>query len=211
MKIISPSMLHTRRAAHSLVEILVLVGALVILVAIAAGGLTNSWRSQQIAGSAAAIAQACRMAQSYAIKQNLPVQMRIYKVRAGEVVESDPHFRSFHLVGVHASEGKDRYYQITELQQFEGTTVVSRHPQFTTLIASENPLGEVPGGTGGSGQSFNYIFVEFRPNGSTNLEVKENSPWTLTFVNDSDGGSTKISKEARTLVISAETGAVKVY
>ena len=208
MKIHSPPLLYTRRAAHSLVEILVLVGALVVLIAIAAVGLTNSWRSQQIAGSAAAIAQACRMAQTYAIKQNLPVQMRIYKVRAGEVVESDPHFRAFHLVGVNASEGKDRYFQITELQQFEGTTVVSRHPQFTTLVASENPLGEVPGG---SGQSYTYLFVEFRPNGSTNLEVKENSPWTLTFVNDSDGGSTKISKEARTLVISPETGAVKVY
>lgn len=208
MKITPASFLQTRRAAHSLVEILVLVGALVILIAIAAGGLTNSWRSQQIAGSAAAIAQACRMAQTYAIKQNMPVQMRIYKVRAGEVVESDPHFRAFHLVGVNASQGKDRYFQITELQQFEGTTVVSRHPQFTTLVASENPLGEVPGG---SGQSYTYLFVEFRPNGSTNLEVKENSPWTLTFVNDSDGGSTKISKEARTLVISAETGAVKVY
>jgi len=195
--------------AHSLVEILVVVAALALILSVAGNGLTNSWRSQQIAGSAAAVAQACKMAQAYAIKQNVPVQMRIYKVRAGEVVEPDPHFRAFHLVGVGAKPGGDRYFQITELQQMEGTTVVSSQPQFSTLVASENPLGDSPGGSGG--QSFSYLFVEFRPNGSTNLEVQEGRPWTLTFVNDYDGNSPRLPKDARTLVIGAETGTVKVF
>jgi uncharacterized protein (TIGR02596 family) len=206
----TPTSIRSRwNQAHSLVEILVVVAAIALIMSIAGNGLSNSWRSQQIAGSAAAVAQACKMAQAYAIKQNVPVQLRIYKVRAGEVVEADPHFRAYHLVGVSAQPGEDRYFQITELQQMEGTTVVSSQQQYSTLVASENPLGDNPGG--GSGESFSYLFVEFRPNGSTNLEVQEGKPWTLTFVNDYDGNNARLPKDARTLVIGAETGTVKVY
>lgn len=195
----------------SLVEMLLVVTVVAMLLGVAGYGLKNSWRSQQIGASAASLAQALAFAQSTAIKQNRPVQVRIYKFQDGDLATDAVHFRAFQLVSAEPDPagGNDKLALITELQKFEGTTVMSKDRKYSTILATEKIMS---GGSNPGGESLSYVVVEFRPNGSTNLESHPSDPWTLTLLSDFFAeNNADLPKDARTLIIDPDTGMVSVH
>ena len=84
--------------------------------------------------------QAFSLAQSTAIRQNRPVQVRIYKFQDGDLTSPDPQFRAFQVTGVKAAATGDQFYQISELQKFESTIVMSKFPEYSSIVASETVL-----------------------------------------------------------------------
>ena len=188
----------------SLVEMLLVAAVVSILLGLAANGMKTTWRSQQVYASAASLMQAFSLAQSTAIRHNRPVQVRIYKFQDGDITSKDPQFRAFQVVGVNPSVSGDQFYLISELQKFESTIVMSRYSEYSSIVAGETVLA--------SEDSYSYVAIEFRPDGSTNLETNPALPWTITLLSDwgSDDKS-KLPKDARTLVISADTGAVSLF
>ena len=195
-----------RRASpgFSLVEMLVVMAVAAILLGAAGNGLKSTWRSQQIFASAGNLMQAFSLAKSTAIRFNRPVQVRIYKFQDGDITSADPQFRAFQVTGVSPTASGDQFNQISELQKFESTIVMSRFPEFSSIVSSETVLP--------SGDNYSYVAVEFRPDGSTNLEPNPAKPWTITLLSDwGADDKTKLPKDARTLVISPDTGAVSLY
>ena len=204
MKVASPVFQRRLSPGFSLVEMLLVAAVITILLGLAGSGMKTTWRSQQIFASASNLMQAFSLAQSTAIRQNRPVQVRIYKFQDGDITSKDPQFRAFQIVGVNPAATGDQFYQVSELQKFESTIVMSKFPEYSSIVASETVLP--------SGDSYSYVAVEFRPDGSTNLETNPAQPWTITLLTDwgSDDKS-KLPKDARTLVISADTGAVSLF
>lgn len=192
-------------AAFTLVETMVVMALVTILLGLAANGMKTTWRSQQIAASAAGLMQAFSLAQSTAIRNNAPIQVRIYKFQDGDLTTTDPQFRAWQITGVNAAAQGDQFYQISELQRFESTIVMSKFPEYSSVVSGETVL--MPGD-----DKYSYVAIEFRPDGSTNLETNPDQPWTITLLSDwgSDDKS-KLPKDARTLIISPDTGAVSLY
>lgn len=193
-----------QRRGYTLVEMIVVMALAVLLIALAANGMKSTWRSQQIYATASDLMQAFSTARSTAIRRNSPVQVRIYKFQDGDLTTSDPQFRAYQITGVVPSAGGDQFFQITELKKFESTIVMSRFPAFSSIVSSETKLPK--------GDQYSYVAVEFRPDGSTNLEPDPAQPWTLTLLSDwgSDDQS-RLPKDARTLVISPDTGSVALF
>ncbi len=188
----------------SLVEMLLVIAVVTILIALSAKGLRSTWRSQQNYASASALLQAFSLAKSTAVRYSKPVQVRIYRFEDGDLTSKEAQFRAYQVVGVHASVSGDAFSQVSELQKFEGTTVMSKFAKYSSIVSGNTRLP--------SDDTYSYVAVEFRPDGSTNLETNPAQPWTITLLSDfgsEDEG--KLPKDARTLVISPDTGAVSLY
>lgn len=184
-------------------EMLVVMFLAIILIGMAANGMKTTWRAQQVYASASNLIQAFSLARSTAIRQNCPVQVRIYKFQDDDILSEDPQFRAFQVTGVKPSPSGDSFFQVADLQKFESTIVMSRFSKYSSIVSSETVLP--------SGDSYSYVAVEFRPDGSTNLETNPSEPWTITLLPDwgSDDQSS-LPKDARTLVISPDTGTVSL-
>ena len=188
----------------SLVEMLFVMAIVSLLLALGASGLRTTWRSQQIYTSATNLMQACSLARSTAIRHQHPIQLRIYRFQDGDITGTTPQYRAFQVVGVNAGVDQDQFYSVNELQKFEGTTVMSKFPQYSSIVVGETKLGDT--------DDYSYVAIEFRADGSTNLETNPSTPWTITLLND--WGSDKQDsppKDARTLVISPDTGTVSLF
>ena len=204
MKLSHRSASHGRSRGFSLVETLLVMAVVVILLALGANGLRTTWRSQQIYTSATNFMQACSLARSTAIRHNHPIQVRIYRFQDGDLTGTTPQYRAFQVVGVNAGTDQDQFYSVNELQKFEGTTVMSKFPQYSSIVVGDTKLGD--------SDNYSYVVIEFRPDGTTNLETNPKQPWTITLL--SDWGSDKedkLPKDARTLVISPDTGTVSLF
>ncbi|MBX7208127.1 MAG: Verru_Chthon cassette protein D [Verrucomicrobiaceae bacterium] len=192
------------RGGFSLMEMLVIMAIATMLITLAANGLRTTWRSQQIYTSATSLMQALSLARSNAMRFNCPTQLRIYRFQDGDITTAEPQYRAYQVVSVTPGASQDQFHIVTELQRLEGTTVMSKFSQYSSIVASDTPL---PGDS-----MYSYVVVEFRPDGSTNLETNPSQPWTMTLL--SDWGADKqgpLPKDARTLVIAPETGAVSLY
>lgn len=197
------SHLHSR-AGFSLMEMLVVMAVVTILLSLAGNGLRTTWRSQQIYTSATNLMQAFSLAKSNAVRFNMPVQVRIYRFQDGDLTSADPQYRAYQVVSVKAGQDQDQFSEVSELQRFEGTTIMSKFPQFSSLVTGDTKMP--------NSSDYSYVAVEFRPDGSTNLETNPTQPWTITLVSDwgADDPS-KLAKDARTLVISPDTGVVSLF
>lgn len=188
----------------SLVEMMLVMAIAAILLGLGATGLRTTWRSQQIYTSATNFMQACSLARSTAVRHNHPIQVRIYRFQDGDLTGTTPQYRAFQVVGVSPGADQDQFYAINELQKFEGTTVMSKFSQYSSIVVGDTVLG--------TSETYSYVAIEFRPDGTTNLETNPAIPWTITLLNDwGSDKQDKLPKDARTMVISPDTGAVSLF
>lgn len=183
---------------------LLVIAVVVTLLGLGATGLRTTWRSQQIYSSATNLMQACSLARTTAIRQNHPIQVRIYRFQDGDLSGTTPQYRAFQVVGVNPGADQDQFYAVSELQKFEGTTVMSKFSQYSSIVLGDTMLG--------SSDNYSYVVIEYRPDGTTNLETNPKQPWSITLLNDwGSDKEDKLPKDARTLVISPDTGAVSLF
>lgn len=206
--------LHAARTAacrgFSLVEILVVVTIISMLMAIGVTGFRKSWESQEIRASAMKLASDLALASQISAKLSRPVEMRFYKFMDPAIASPQPQFRAYQIVERDAVT--DLVHPLYEAQRFEGTTVLSSYKKFSTLLFGRSiPRKESEDPEVGLGD-YEYVSVEFRPDGTTNLEPDVNEPWTLTLGPVrwlDDPGVTP--KDYQCLGIDPRTGVVKMY
>jgi uncharacterized protein (TIGR02596 family) len=209
--------------AFSLIEMLLVVTIVASLFAIAAQGLKKTWEGQELKASAMKLANDISLASQTAVKLNKPVQLRFYKFEDNLLASEQNQFRAYQLVVAAVlptqSGATIQWRPLYELQKLEGNTVMSSNQRFSTLLQNPqkpNP-SEVDGRlqtlySAGLGQSgVEMTSVEFRPDGTTNLDPAANVPWCITFVPVRYAAESVLPADFQTLTIAPETGAVRIY
>jgi len=209
------------RRAYTLVEMLVVLAIILSLFAVAAAGFKKSWQSQELRASAIQLASDMSLASQTAIRTGNPVQVRFYKYQPLELATEKPQFYAYQLLLRDKLLGLA--VPLQEMQRFQGTTIMSDQGHFSTIaytkpLRSQLTLGGDPGRLDpvlGIGE-YEYLIVEFRPNGRTSLEPHPKEPWTITLVPILEADriadhSAKTPVDFQTLSIDPLTGAVRLW
>lgn len=203
-----PARRRSSTAGYTLVEMLVVVGIVLSLFAVASSGFRKTWESQELRASAMQLATNLALASQTSIKLGKPVQVRFYRYQSAEVATEKPQFHSYQLLV--RDPLTNLALPLHEMQRFESTTIMSSFERFSS-IASKPVKAEKfdPNLTVGE---YEYVSVEFRPNGRTNLDPAALQPWTITLIPvtwaDRIG---ETPKDFQTLSIEPGTGAVRMW
>lgn len=190
-------------------EILVVVTVISLLMAMGVTGFRKSWESQEIRASALKLANDLTLATQISAKMSRPVEVRFYKFMDIAIASPQPQFRAYQLVERDGLTGKVN--PLFEVQRFEGTTIMSAYTRFSTLAGKSIAATQGEDPELGLG-SYEYVSVEFRPDGTTNLDPGNAEPWTITLGPvkwlDNPG---ETPKDFQCLGIDGGTGAVRIY
>jgi uncharacterized protein (TIGR02596 family) len=187
-----------------------LVTAMLVTVLVSAVmGWNNSWRSQQILAASLRINQDLQLARTLAIKRGYPVELRFYRSQDHTLTTSTPQFKTWQIVGYDSIE--KRLIRLTELNRFDSTVILSDSPLYSTIVRMERPLDPTRDPQP-SLLPTRFTSIEFRPDGSTSLDPDPGEQWTMTLLTDGYADTRNVlPADARTLIISAENGAVTRY
>ena len=196
-----------RARGFTIIEMLMVVSIMVAFMAAAGFGVQSTWRSQQVAASAAMLAQEFALARTLAIKRNQPVQVAIYRTKDEFTTTGKPQYRAFQILAL-SSGGVGYGGVLTEMRRFESTIVMSGFERFSSVVV----LDTTSGGGGGSSGSYSAVVIEFRPDGTMALDPDPQKPWTITLIPDSYAEEPdKLPKDFRSLVLNPESGSVTVH
>jgi len=198
------------RRGFTLVEILVVVMVIALLMMVGLNGFRKTWESQEIRASAMKLASDLALAAQLSVKLSRPVEVRFYKFMDPAIASPQPQFRAYQIVerDVKTNVATPLY----ESQRFEGTTILSSYKKFSTLLFGRStPRSQKEDPEIGLGE-YEYVSVEFLPDGTTNLEPDVSEPWTLTLGPArwiDDPGVTP--KDFQCLGIDPRSGVVRIY
>lgn len=203
-----------RPRGFSLVEMLFVLTIISILIAVAGTGAKKSWESQEIKASALRLSHDIALASQTAMKLNRPVHLMFFKFYDTDLVAEQPQYRAYQIMSVEPT-GQPR--PVFEVQRLEGTTLISSSRRFSSALGAPQALAggmnfNAGGGGGGGSDTYEFTSIEFRPDGSTNLDPDEKEPWTITLIPVRYADRTgELPREFRTLVITPENGSVRMY
>lgn len=188
---------------------LVVIGVLAALFAAASMGARKSWESQEIKSSAMRLAHDITLASHEAVKRNTTVELRFYRFFDRALASDKPFYRGYQLLSRDAAGVATPMF---ELERFDGTTVMSAFGRFSSIMP---PTGMAPKpetdpelGVG----PYQFVSVQFRPDGSTNLDPAAKEPWTITLIPMNWAERTgETPKLYQTLSIEPRTGGVRVW
>jgi uncharacterized protein (TIGR02596 family) len=195
---------------------LIVLTIILTLFAIAARGAKKTWEGQEIRASAMKLSADLTLASQSAVKLNRTVQVRFLQYHDMNVAVESPQFHAYQLVVSVDGGLTTQWRALYEVQKLEGSTIISSAPKFSTLVERPQQLNpqqdsrlmraymEMP--------NLKYTSIEFRPDGSTNLDPDANTPWMLTLVPVRYATElNEMPNDFSTLIISPDTGAVRVY
>lgn len=195
-------------SGYTLVEMLAVVAIILSLLAVASSGFKKTWESQELRASAMQLATDLAFASQTAVKLGKPVQVRFYKYQPEDVATDKPQFHAYQLLVRDPLTNLVR--PLLEVQRFERTTLMSGFARFSSLAA--HPIKAEKYDPAISAPEYEYVLVEFRPNGRTNLDPTAHEPWTITLIPvtwaDRVGENPKMFE---TLSIEPGTGAVRMW
>lgn len=184
------------RKAFSLIELMVVLGVVGLLLAMAAPNLFSLISSNTLTGEGQVLRNQLTYAQQIAISKNADVEIRFFRMPDYANAQTDEAYRAFQLF---------QYNQEGNLAPistfFRIRNPVAVHESLSTLLdPRSNPgnskdqkfgfsapttgMAEAPSGEGGRLRSTEYVAFRFRPDGSTDLPFRTGSDdtWYITLV-----------------------------
>ena len=210
--------LSSRRAAFSLIELIVVISIIAIIVTFSVPAVTGILRGSTMTQGSQILTDQISFARQRALSRNLPVEVRFYQYADPEAPGeklTDPttgQWRGMQLFEVVESGVA---VPIDKLQQFPGTVIITSRFTFSSIIsgtgqtikaaAASDP--ELPRGIG---RNYKYASFRFLQDGSTNLAPT--GSWFVTIHNVSDQPSgTTPPINFFTLQIDPVSGSVKGF
>jgi len=152
-----------RRAAFSLVELLVVIAILAVLAVLVMPSLRGISSGTELSVSAASIVDILNLARQTALSANRPVEVRFFEVPRS----TDPTL-AYRAVAIYLI-GDNGPTQIGRMTFLRNNVVMSDTDAFGTLLRGL-PSGQAALPTvDSSGKNFNYRTFTFRTDGSANL------------------------------------------
>jgi uncharacterized protein (TIGR02596 family) len=166
-----------------LVELLTVIAIISALAAATLPALRGTMEGLNISGAAEVAAAEMSLARQTAVSRNLPVEVRIYKLKDG----ADEVWRAMAVVVTRSASGRENDEWITPGRVLPGNVIFSDAQDYSTMI-TENGQGDglpvsgresVEPGTPKMLRQQEYVSFTFRPDGSTTLA--SSMPWSLTL------------------------------
>ncbi len=187
----------------SLMELLVVLAVIGVIAGFAVPAFTEVMKGNQLKQTAELIRNTLRSAQQSAVKLSKPVVVQFYEFNDTETPGSGKEFRAMEVFqretglppipsGASANASNLNLQAITEIIRIPITIKVLGNSEYSTLLRSaDNPYTrdswtDLPQAMSrGTASAF---YLEFRPDGSTNLaDVPNVSSWHLTIVENLPG------------------------
>lgn len=203
----SPS--RSRLGGFTLIELIVVVGIIVTLSALAMPALNTVLKGSNLTQSASTLTAQISGARQQALSRNKPVEVRFYMYAdpnlPGEV-DTDEETWKFHAIQVFEISETGVAFALAKVQRFPVGVVLSRTalsaPEFyeegSTRRLEPNRKTDpqiVPPKKGGSakdGYTYKYVAFRFQPDGSTNLPPTRS--WYVTLHAETDTAKIEDSK-----------------
>jgi len=186
---------ENNKGAFSLIELMVVLGAVGLLLAFAAPNLFSLITSNSLTGEGTVLRNQLTYAQQIAISKNADVEVRFFRSADLSNAQPEEAFRSYQLY---------QYNMQGELAPisnfFKIKAPVAVHESLSTVLdPQENTSNKdkkfgfgsptpgnasAPTGSGGVPQSTSYVAFRFRPDGSTDLPFRTQGgdTWYITLV-----------------------------
>lgn len=190
----------SRRAGFSLIELMVVLGVVGLLLAIAAPNLIGLLGSTTLTGEGSYLRNQLTMAQQLAVSKSADVEVRFFKYTDTAAASTEDGFRAYQLFQY------DRSGNLVPVSDFFPIrTPVVVHEGLSTLLQTGQAQGkdakygftaprqsvtnyEIPIGEGGRLEGAPYVAFRFRPDGSTDLPYRSGGAggsgdtWYVTLV-----------------------------
>jgi len=183
-------------SAFSLIELMVVLGVVGLLLAIAAPNLFSLISANTLSGEGTVLRNQLTYAQQLAVSKSADVEVRFFRMEDPSAARPEKMIRAFQLFQY------DQYGQLVPISSFFRIRApVAVHERLSTLLDSRSggatqddkaygfnspreDRAEAPSGEGGSLQSTEFIAFRFRPDGSTDLPHRTASgdTWYITLV-----------------------------
>jgi uncharacterized protein (TIGR02596 family) len=178
-----PTMSLTLRRGFSLIELLVVMGIVILLMALVIPSFQSVGRAQALTGGASQVVGSLDLARQIALAENRQIEVRFYK--ANDALGGNSAFRAFRVMQVQGNQARQK------LQRLPTGIIFDSDPNFSTLLSAANPNG---GSESIPGQSnTEYKSVRINAEGRTTLDPlgvnSGDDEWFLTLRSET-GAST---------------------
>ncbi len=184
-----------RRAAFTLMEMLVVITVIGMLFAFSAPQLFSLIQASSITSAGSLMRNKLSQAQQMALSTSVDVEVRFFKFKDESAAALDEEVRGFQFFQ-YDEEGVEQ--PVSQFFRVQAPVVISNEPRLSTLLqpgnGSSSPMKgsyEIPRSSGAGRETANYVSFRFRPDGSTDLPGKApgNDTWHITLVKEkSDTG-----------------------
>lgn len=187
--------LTNRRAAFTLVELLVVILIIAIIARFAVPAVTGILRGSAITQSSQMLTDQFSLARQQALSRNRAIEMRIYQFAdpeiPGEAVATTTtwQYRGFQMFEVLESGSA---VPLASVQRLPGAVIIDPAATFSSIIAGTGQTAKVPVAAKDPelprriGRNYKYVSFRFQPDGSTNLSPTLAGGWFLTIRNLTD-------------------------
>jgi uncharacterized protein (TIGR02596 family) len=211
MKSIASISSARRRAAFTLIEILVVMTIMVMMVALGMS-VGSAWKAQKLTSQARQLSSDLSEAALLAMKDNYPVQFRFYMLPDDLGTGDATAMRAFQvarLTGYDPNTQQPLYTTLTEVRYFEDDIMLMDSSNFNSL-ASQKPADPVVGDPTLRGKQRSYRSFMFLPNGTTTLPRTPDSVFTLVKERDVKNSGT-LPDNYRSVTLQPVTGKATMY
>ncbi len=196
-------------AGFTLIELLTVMVIVGILMAASGMALQGSLRSTQLTSASATLGNDLQLGVQLAVKENRPVELRIYKVPDLEE-GGEAQFRAYQFVAREPVSGATE--ELEQVRRLSGGVIIHPNAEYTTVLTVGERMS-VPGDPelGLEGAPYPYVGFQFRPDGSTTLPKDGLWSMTVAFEREVESQGGGLPANYRSVTINAYTGAVRVY
>jgi uncharacterized protein (TIGR02596 family) len=209
---------NSKNAAFTLVEILVVLVIIGIIAAFAGPAMTSILKGSKMTTAADKLVQELNLARQVAIRDNSPVEFRIFEVSDPDQPGNEEAYRAYQAsrkIYDLANPSKYIVEPVSQVIKLPDATIFSPESKYSTLISDSHLIrGSVRKEDGESDfvVGANYVSFQFMTDGSTNLATTDaDNLWFFTIVRETeeiDGGT---PKEFVTIQIDPFTGKIRRY
>jgi uncharacterized protein (TIGR02596 family) len=201
-----------RRAAFSLIELLVVIGIIVTLAALVVPAVNHLGQANTLSAAGQSVIDALNLARQTALTRSRPVEVRLYKLPEMFQDSGTPvDYRGMQLFVIETTSAK----ALIKPLYFTNPMVISPSVATTSLLDDTNCPETAPGNNDaklpGIGLNYKFRKFSFKTDGSTNLPL--DGSWFVTLRAKTDPATRASGLPANfiTVQIDPQSGRTKVF
>lgn len=177
------------KKGFSLLELLIVISVIGILLAIAAPNIFSLLNAHTLTGEGTLLRNKLTLAQQKALAGNADVEVRFFDMADVDNADTKNRYRAFQLFNYNEV---GEMVPLTELFRIKPPAYINS--TLSTLLTGTSASGKYEVVEGSSRVERNYVGFRFRPDGSTDLDVRApgGDTWYVTLVQGEEnlgGGS----------------------